>query len=293
MGKNIKKFLSFLVLSFLFIFACSEKDSSPAIDLLRVGIIPNQSIEASRLLYVPLFEHIKKETGIDYKLLFPSTYIELVQLFEEKNLDLALFGGYTYLRAHKQSSAVALVTRDTDTHFKSILFVGGNGDSDIRTIGDLKGRSFAFGPKLSTSGHLMPRYFLNKEGITPEDFFKEIQYTGAHDQTVISVKDGLVDGGVANKIVVQQMLNDGRINASSIHIIWESPPYTDYVWTAQNSLSASTLTKLSNAFLILSESKERDREILHALGAKYFLPAVEEDFNALEMTIKSMKREGF
>ena len=148
---------------------------------------------------------------------------------------------------------------------------------------------FGFGSKLSTSGHLMPRYFMKSElQISPETFFSVVDYSGSHDKTAIKVRDGLVDLGVANSIIIKRMIAEGRLEKSELQIIWETPPFINYVWAVQKTLDEDLKNRIRDVFLGLDASKPNHKTILSHLGAMSFLPAGKRDFLSLERTAREL-----
>ena len=254
--------------------------------LLRVGVLPDESEEVLRKRYGSLLAYFAAKTGLEFELLVPASYSDLVQQFHDRKVDLAYFGGLTFIQAHVFDNAVPLVVRDVDTRFTSWFLV--RDDNPARSLADLKGNAFAFGSKLSTSGHLMPRYFLNKEKhITPEKFFGDIRYSGAHDKTAYLVRDGTVALGVANPEVVRAMIRDRRLRDNELRVLWETPAYTDYVWAVQDDLNSGVKTRLRDAFLELDANDPAHSKILVGVGAGSFLPAGMSDFHSLQQIAES------
>jgi len=243
---------------------------------LRAGVLPDRTAARLYAEYEPLFNYLSEKTGKSIELVIPEDYQDLLRLFDEGEIDLGFFGGLTFLQAQERSGAIPLVTRDIDTRFTS-LFISRE-DAQNTKITDFKNKKLGFGSQLSTSGHLMPRYFLRTLGIEPETFFSNVIYTGAHDKTAMAVLDGTVDIGVANTLVIRQLLQTKRLGDDKIRILWETPPYTDYVWAVQAEISPNTKNKLQEAFLALSIVDETQRAILTSLGAQGYLPVRQEDF---------------
>lgn len=283
---NLKN--SYLIVMVLILFltvGCSKNKEGRSIDVLRVAVLPDQSAENLRHRYLPLLEHIKSYTGMEYKLLIPESYDQLLEWFVDKKIDIARFGGVTYIKAHARSKADPLVMRDIDGHFRSVLLV--HVKNPAKRLQDIKGASFSFGSRLSTSGHFMPRYFFQKKNISPETYFNHVQYSGSHDRTAEWVRDGKVEAGVANSEIINNMFKDGRLTKDKVKIIWESPAYADYVWAIQPDMTKAQRTKLRDAFLHMHQHKE-DKKILVNLGANYYIPAGHSDFIKLEQTVRQM-----
>lgn len=161
--------------------------------------------------------------------------------------------------------------RDIDARFTSYFLV--SSDSPANALKDLRGQTFAFGSKFSTSGHYMPRYYLEKQGIVAEKFFKKVRFSGKHDTTGLWVQNGEVAAGVANSSIIKMMIHSGKLKEDKVRVLWETPPYPDYVWAAHPSLSASLKAKITDAFLSISPEDATQRVLLKSMDAESFLPA--------------------
>lgn len=259
---------------------CSQRASEPLPPVLKIGILPDESREKLIEQYEPLRKHLSESLGLPCELIFPDSYDALVETFGAGAVDLAYFGGLTFVKARVAYDATPLVMRDVDTQFTSYFIV--RADSKGMRIDDFEGQALAFGSRRSTSGHLMPRHYLISKDITPEIFFGAVQYSGAHDTTVEWVRDGTVDIGAVNALIFRTMAADGRINRDIFRIVCETRPYIDYVWAVQASMDDTGKKKLRDAFMALSPSREEHEAILQNLGANGFLPASAKSFIDLE-----------
>ena len=259
--------------------ACSVPEKEPSIEILRIGVLPDESEKALRERYVPLLEFLSQETGLPYELVIPNNYAELIRQFGEGQIDLAYFGGVMFVNAYTEYGAVPLVMRDVDSQFTSVFVVADDGFNGLE---ELQGKRFSFGSMLSTSGHLMPRHFLQAwQGITPEKYFGSIEYSGKHDLTAYRVRDGEVDAGVVNAEIVRKMHADGRLQPGDIRIIWTTPPYPDYVWAVHPRVHSVTREIIQQAFLKLSTDNPQETAILSRIGSAGFYPASIKDFTML------------
>ena len=162
--------------------------------------------------------------------------------------------------------------------------------STSTTLNDFKGKSLVFGSQLSTSGHLMPRYFLQKMFNKPvELYFKDVSFSGSHDNTILNIANRKYDLGVVNSQVAQTMLRDGTVTNNKIKKIWETPPYMDYCWAVNNRLPKQFKIKLRDAFLNLSLTNPIHKKILNNLNAKIFLPADIREFTRLKTIAMNLK----
>ena len=253
--------------------------STPSV--VRVGVLPDMSERDLRQRYDPLMQYLSDETGLDFKLVLPADYAELLHVFGKGDVDLALFGGFTFVQANELYQAEPLVMRDVDTRFISAFVV--RYDDSAADISDLKDKVLAFGSNLSTSGHLMPRFFLQqKKQIIPERFFSQVVYSGAHDKTAYLVRDGKADIGAVNAEIVNAMLRDGKLEQGELRIVWQTPPYPDYVWAVHRHLDEDIKTQLRDAYLQFDFNNEHHRRILTEFGATSFLPAGLRQFQPLQ-----------
>ena len=285
---HIKRVLNLwlgFLLSFL-LLACSQDESANSSKIYKIAVLPDQSETSLRSKYQPLVDHIKSHTGLNGELMIPESYEQLLQWFNEKKIDMALFGGVTYIKAHLQSNALPLVMRDVDGRFRSVVLVSANNPAN--TLKELKGASLAFGSRLSTSGYIMPRFYFRRENIIVENYFSRLEYSGAHDLTAEWVRDGKVDAGVANSGIVNEMFLDGRLSQDKVKIIWQSPPFSDYVWAVQADTSKINKTLIRDTFLHMNQDGE-DKQLLKNLGASYYIPVGHADFVDLERAVLQIK----
>lgn len=276
---------TFATLALLSLFACSGDDADTTADgSIVVALLPDQSKEALLARHTPLIDYLRNTTGLDIELVIPRDYADLVDQFDTGHIDLAWFGGLTFTQAEARSQAVPLAFRDVDLEFTSCYLA--DSEETRSQVREFQGADFSFGPDLSTSGHLMPRYFLENEGIYPEQFFSSIRYSNGHDQTARSVSDGAVGLGVANCFIVQSMFENGSLSHDAVRIIETTPPYSDYIWAVKAAMPQNTRTKILDALLSLDATNPRHREILRSQGANAYLPAAPGNFATVRAAAK-------
>lgn len=260
------------------LLGCAEKaaDYETSSSVIRVGVTPSQARNRLIARFEPLLDYLESTTGLEFELLIPGDYAELLEQFEAGSVDLAWFGGLTYVQAAERVPIVTLAVRDIDLQFTSCYLAKTN-DTRVR-ITEFAGESFSFGPELSTSGHLMPRYFMMEEGLDPEKFFGSIRHSAGHDQTALWVSDGSVALGVANCNIIRSLLESGELDGEDVRIVETTAPYADYVWAVRASMSERTRQVLLDAFLGLDATVPVHRGILRAQGANAYLPAGPSDF---------------
>jgi phosphonate transport system substrate-binding protein len=255
--------------------ACRQP-STPSTLVLRWSAIPDRAAESVRAQHLPLRDLVCQAAAVECQWADAATYPEVVDKLGDGSVDVAFLGAVGFARAHARHGAVPMVMRDIDTRFTSVVVVRA-GDS-ARSLRDLQGRSFTFGDRGSTSGHVMARHFLDAEGINPEKFFSRVAFSGAHDKTLAAVAAGEADAGVVSAPIGYEALASDGPYQGRLRMLWESPVYTDYVWTARRELPAELRQRLIDAFLDLDNATVGSRVALARAGAGGFLPAYAGDF---------------
>ncbi|MDC7830656.1 MULTISPECIES: putative selenate ABC transporter substrate-binding protein [Pseudomonas] len=252
---------------------------SHAADELRVSAIPDEAPTELIRKFKPLGEYLEQRLGMPVKFVPVSDYASVVEAMASDRLDLAWFGGFTFVQAQRKAPMNPLVQREEDQQFTSKFITA---DPAVKSLQDLKGKTFAFGSVSSTSGSLMPRYFMQQDGIVPEQFFSRVAYSGAHDATVAWVAAGKADAGVLNASVWKKLVDAGKVDTSKVRVIATTPAYYDYNWTVRGNLDPQLAAKIKQAFLDLDPAKPADKAILDLQAASRFVPTSPDNYKSIE-----------
>ncbi len=265
-----------LLLSFMVEFA------SAGDRVIKVTGIPDENPTELARKNQPLVNYLEKRLGTKVVYVPVVDYGAAVSALAAGKVDFAWLGGFTYVQARVMAGAEPVVQRDIDRQFQSVFIA--NVGANITMVEDCRGKTFAFGSRSSTSGHLMPRYFMLKQlHIDPEkDLSGEPVYSGAHDATVKLVESGKIQCGVLNSEVWQRMLSENKFDKTKVKVTWTTPQYVDYVWTVRKGVPADIVSKFREAFLLLNPSNPEDKIILDLQGGHKFVTASPADFDALE-----------
>ncbi len=255
--------------------------AAQADDVLRVSAIPDEAPTELQRKFAPLGAYLEQEIGMKVVFVPVTDYAAVVEALATRKLDMAWLGGFTFVQAKIRTggTAVPLVQRAEDAKFTSRFITANDG---IKRFADLKGKTFAFGAPSSTSGHLMPRYFLGQEGINPDTDFKTVAFSGAHDATVAFVQAGKVDAGVLNASVWDKLVEQKKVDTSKVRVFATTPPYFDYNWTVRGDLDPKIQEKLKQAFLKLDPANPAHREIMALQRASKFIPTKVENYKGIE-----------
>lgn len=278
-----------ILLVVAFAQACSgaADNETLAPEVIKLGVLPDQSAESLTERYSPLVEYLSRQTALDIELLLSADYAALLNDFHAGRIHIANFGGLTFTEAERTGNAEPLVMRDTDLNFTSCYLVSGT--ENRRSVSEFHGEAFAFGPELSTSGHLMPRYYLKAAGMDPDSYFASTRHSSGHDETAAWVRDGVVPIAVANCVILQSMISDGRLQSNEVRILETTPAYANYVWAVQTALDATLKVRLEDAFMALDFFDPEHREILQRLGATAYLPAGRADFDDIRRAAREAR----
>ena len=260
--------------------------------VLHIGAIPDQNPEKLNRLYSSLSAELSDQLKVPVEYVPVSNYPAAVTAFRTGSLDLVWFGGLTGVQARLQTpGAKVLAQRDIDAKFTSVFIA--NGASGLRpfSTGDqltnLKGRRLSFGSESSTSGRLMPQYFMSQNGVGTDELAGGAPgFSGSHDATIAVVQSGAYEVGALNEQVWKSNVEDGRADPNKVSVIWRTPPYVDYHWVARPDLDErfgnGFTNKVQTALLAITADTPRGETILELFGAAEFIPAQNSDYDKIE-----------
>jgi phosphonate transport system substrate-binding protein len=260
--------------------------------LLRIGAIPDQNPEKLNRLYGQVAAELGRQLGVRVQYVPVTDYAAAVSAFRTGSLDLVWFGGLTGVQARLQKpGAQVIAQRDIDAQFHSVFIANSrSGLQPIRSqkqLTVLEGKRFTFGSESSTSGRLMPQYFLSQAGVQLKDFAGGAPgFSGSHDATIALVQSGAYDAGVVNEQVWKANLRSGKANRSKVFVLWRTPGYPDYHWIGQPDLDRrfgpGFTAKVRGAILSWRPSNPQQKQILELFGAQQFTGAKASDYRQIE-----------
>ncbi len=249
--------------------------------VLRVTAIPDESPTELARKFAPLGAYLESKLGMKVEWTPVTDYPAAVETLVHRKIDLAWFGGFTYVQANVRSGGkmIPLVQREEDERFRSVFIT--DAKSGIAKLDDLKGKTLSFGSASSTSGHLMPRSFLLVAKINPDTDLKRVSFSGAHDATIAAVASGKVDAGALNVSVWEKFVADRRVDTTQVKVFYTTPAYYDYNWTVHADMPAELREKIKQAFLALDPNTPQGKEILALQRATRFVPTKPENYTGI------------
>ncbi len=185
-------------------------------------------------------DYLSRQLGVDVRYIPVKSYAAAISAFRNNQVQLAWFGGLSGVQARRLvPGSEALAQGIEDAAFKTYFIANkATGLEPMDHLGEgLKGKTFTFGSKGSTSGRLMPEFYLRKAfNEAPDQIFSRVGYSGNHTRTLRLVESGTYQVGALNFQVWQKELKDGNIDTDNVRVIWKTPTYPDYQWTIRGDV---------------------------------------------------------
>lgn len=267
-----------------------EEASAPP--TLRFTAIPDQSSTELMEKFQPLAEYLSSELGVPVEYVPARDYQATVETFKNGDVHLAWFGGLTGVQAREAvEGARAIAQGEADPQYYS-YFIAHEGTGLERAEDlpeDLGKYRFTFGSESSTSGRLMPEFFLRERfGRGPSELFEQpVGFSGSHDKTAELVESGQYEVGVLNYKVYDQRVAEGKTDPQVARVIWETPRYADYNWTAHPEIEEvfgqGFTERLRQALVSID-----DPTLLAALPRERLIPAENSEFEGIRQVARDL-----
>ncbi|HIP45913.1 MAG TPA: putative selenate ABC transporter substrate-binding protein [Sulfurospirillum arcachonense] len=246
--------------------------------------IPDQDETKLNERFSKIAKYLENELHVKVKFIPVKSYAASISAFRNNQVQLAWLGGLSGVRARllvKDSYAIAQGIEDPQFHTYIIANTHTNlKKSEIFPM-NIKGKTFTFGSKGSTSGRLMPEYYI-RENLknSPDELFKKVGFSGNHSKTISLVQSGAYEVGAVNFKVWDRELKAGNIDTSKVQVIWKTPAFPDYQFTIRGDVDeqfGKGFSKKVQAALI----KLDDKEILAAFPRAKFIESKSSDFDPI------------
>jgi len=230
--------------------------------------------------------YLETKLSVPVKYVPVKTYPAAVTAFINNDVQLAWFGGFTGVQArHAVPGSEAIAQGAEDVNFKSYFIA--SRETGLKFSKDfpagIEGRTFLFGSRSSTSGRVMPEYFIRKHfaGKTPDEIFSRVGFSGDHSRTLQLVQSGAYQVGALDYTVYEVEKKAGRVDESRVLVIWESPTFPDYQFTIRGDVDkqfgAGFKDRVKQAIVSLD-----DPEILSYFARSKFVPASNAQYAPIE-----------
>ena len=276
MNSWFRSFLGFALLPWL-LAACGGENATPARPELRFTAIPDQNTTELAEKFQPLADYLGERLGVAVSSVPARDYQATVEMFRNGDVQLAWFGGLTGVQARDAvagARAIAQGAADPDYYSYFIAHVSSGLEPSDDFPENIAALRFTFGSESSTSGRLMPEYFIRAHtGKSPAELFEHpVGFSGSHDKTAELVESGQYQLGAINYKVYDQRVAEGLTDPTVARVVWRTPTYADYNWTAhpafEKRFGAGFTERLQDALTAIS-----DPLLLAALPRDRLIPA--------------------
>ncbi len=296
----MKKLIAALVATTAFAAPAMAAD----INEFRIGILGGENAQDRLNNNECLREYTEEALGVETKLFAPADYDGVIQGLLGGTIDMAWLGASGYAKTYlsdPEAVEPVLVKVNTDGGYGYYSIGFARKDSGITSLDDMKGKTFGFGDPNSTSGYLIPSIEIPAAtGATMEsgDYFSEVKFTGGHEQTIVAVNNGDVDGGVTwadglgdwedgfNSGALRRAVDAGLVDMNDMVLIWQSKPIPEGPVVLRTALPADVKEQMT---ALMAGLAEKDRECFYGVAAgeaKAFEPITHD---AYEIIIEARK----
>lgn len=273
----MKKLLTLTAAALLGLSAPAFVQAAPDPDpkTLKVALLPDESASTVIKNNQGLKDYLQAQLGKKIELIVTTDYSSMIEAMRHGRLDLAYFGPLSYVLARQKSEIepfVALKSKGSTT-YQSVVIA--NKASGVNVIGDIKGRNVAYGDKVSTSSHLIPKSVLAEKGLQPGRDYEE-HFVGSHDAVAMAVQNGHAQAGGLSRPIFESLVERKIVSLDKVKVLDYSKPFPQYPWTMRSNLKPELKERIRSVFLNL-----KDPAVLKAFKAEGFDAVTDEQYDVV------------
>ncbi len=264
-----------------------------AADVLTVGLIPSEDSRAMIANSQAMMDMLSKSLGMPVKPFVAADYNGVIEALRSKRLDVAYLGPFSYVLgttvADIEAFAVAETKKAGRTSYHSLVVA--RADSGIKTVADLKGKTFAFVDPSSTSGHLFPKAGLMKAGLNTDKDFARVIFSGSHDSNAVAVQNKKVDAVAIADRILDAAIAKGLAKREDLVVVWKSDPIPESPTVWRKDLDPVLKKRVQAAFLDVKDIPWSDQGLLngfHPTNDKAY-DVIRDTARLLNLDLRKMK----
>jgi len=254
--------------------------------VITVGFIPAEDARAMVRQSQAILDIVAKHTGMKVDTFVGSDYNATIEALRAGHVDVALLGPFSYVLAttvaQVEAFGVTVTSKNMKPSYQSIIIAGK--DSNINSLTDIKGKTYAFVDPGSTSGYMVPAAAFVMAGVTPEKDFKQVMYSGGHDATIVAVGSGKVDAGSVADRIYERGCAKGLADCSKLKIVWTSKPIPNDPLLYRKALPEEMKKKIREAFYSVKNLAFGEMGTVAR-----FDPATDKDYDPVRDVAKALK----
>lgn len=243
-------------------FVQAAPDPDP--QTLKVALLPDENASTVIKNNQGLKDYLEAQLGKKIELIVTTDYSSMIEAMRHGRLDLAYFGPLSYVLARQKSEIepfAALKVKGSTT-YQSVVIA--NISSGVKAIGDIKGKNMAYGDKVSTSSHLIPKSVLAEQGLNAGHDYEE-HFVGSHDAVAMAVQNGHAQAGGLSRPIFESLVERKIVSLDKVKVLQYSKPFPQYPWTMRSNLKPELKEKIRSTFLNL-----KDPAVLKSFKAQGF-----------------------
>lgn len=269
---------------------CVFASVTASADTFVFTAIPDEDESRLRERFDKVAAYLEEQLGVDTRYVPVKSYAAAVTAFRNDQVQLAWFGGLSGVRARQLVPGSEAIAQGYEDQFFITYFIA-NASTGL-AYGQafpegMKGRTFTFGSKGSTSGRLMPEFHVREKLGAPDEVFKRVGFSGDHSKTLSLVQSGAFEVGALNFKVWETEAKLGNVDPSKVQVIWQTPTYPDYQWSIRGDVDqrfgAGFKEKVTKALLGIDRP-----DLLEAFPRQSFVPASNDDYQPILDTARSI-----
>lgn len=258
----MKSLITIIILTTVLAFTgCKNKgsvDSNGMPKTLVIGMVQTDSFNEIKKVREQMRKYLQKKLNMPVELVFSTDYDGIIEALKSHKIHMANIPPFAYVIGTREMPLIPIVTLGNNgkpSTYHSVIIV--NGHSNLKSIADVKANAktltFCFVDPASTSGHLVPRAYLNTIGLNPDNAFKQTIFAGNHAASVLSIKSGKIDVGCTTDMVFNIMTRAQMIKDGDIRVLWTSAPIVSDPIVVRTDLNKELVKKIQNAYLDMSK----------------------------------------
>ncbi|MHB9100644.1 MAG: phosphate/phosphite/phosphonate ABC transporter substrate-binding protein [Sulfuricella sp.] len=254
-------------------FVQAAADPDP--QTLKVALLPDENASTIIKNNQGLKDYLEAQLGKKIELIVTTDYSSMIEAMRHGRLDLAYFGPLSYVLARQKSEIepfAALKVKGSTT-YQSVVIA--NISSGVKAIGDIKGKNMAYGDKVSTSSHLIPKSVLAEQDLNAGRDYEE-HFVGSHDAVAMAVQNGHAQAGGLSRPIFESLVERKIVSLDKVKVLQYSKPFPQYPWTMRSNLKPELKEKIRSAFLNL-----KDPAVLKAFKAEGFEAITDRQYDVV------------
>lgn len=280
-----------LVRSLLLALAVFTTTASAQDDVFVFTAIPDQDESRLEERFGAVGEYLSEQLNVDVRYVPVKSYAAAVSAFRNNQVQLAWFGGLTGVQARARvPGSKAIAQGEEDQAFWSYIIAHRDTGLERSETLDprMRGMTFTFGSKSSTSGRLAPEFHLRDQfGAAPDEIFERVGYSGNHSRTLRLVESGAYQLGSINYAVWEREIAAGNIDTDAVSVVWQTPNYPNYQWSIRGDVdsrfSEGFTERVQSALLAMD-----DPDLLERFPRSAFIPTSNDAYRPIEETARAV-----